>query len=104
MLLELNGHQVEVAFDGLAGLEAAIRTEPDVVVLDLALPKLNGYEVSLRIRQQRLATQPFVIAATGWTQLVDRTLGQYAGFDAHLIKPFVYEELSKLLESAPARS
>ena len=104
VLLELNGHHVEVAFDGLAGLEAAIRTEPDVVVLDLGLPKLNGYEVSHRIRQQRLATQPLIIGATGWAQLVDRTLGQYAGFDAHLIKPFVYEDLSMLLESAPARS
>ena len=55
VLLELNGHDVDVAFDGLAGLEAAIRTEPDVVVLDVGLPKLNGYEVSHRIR-----------AATAW--------------------------------------
>ena len=104
VLLQLNGHDVDVAFDGLAGLEAAIRTEPDVVVLDLGLPKLNGYEVSHRIRQQPLATQPLIIGATGWPQLVDRKLGQYAGFDAHLIKPFVYEDLSILLESAPARS
>jgi two-component system CheB/CheR fusion protein len=51
VLLELNGHQVEVAFDGVAGLEAAIRMEPDVVVLDVALPKLNGYEVCRRIRE-----------------------------------------------------
>ena len=62
VLLELNGHYVDVAFDGLAGLEAAIRTEPDVVVLDLGLPKLNGYEVSHRIQEQRLATQPLIIA------------------------------------------
>ena len=65
VLLELNGHYVDVAFDGLAGLEAAIRTEPDVVVLELGLPKLNGYEVSHRIRQQRLATQPLIIWRDG---------------------------------------
>jgi DNA-binding response OmpR family regulator len=104
VLLELNGHQVEAAFDGVAGLEAAIRTEPDVVVLDVGLPRLNGYEVCRRIREQRLATQPLIIGATGWAQLVDRKLGEFAGFDAHLVKPFGYEELAVLLESAPVRS
>jgi DNA-binding response OmpR family regulator len=99
-LLELNGHRVEVAFDGVAGLETAIRMEPDVVVLDVGLPKLNGYEVCRRIREQHLTTQPLIIGATGWAQLVDRELGQYAGFDAHLVKPFGYEELSVLVESA----
>ena len=103
VLLELNGHQVEVAFDGVAGLEAAIRTVPDVVVLDVGLPKMNGYEVCRRIREQNLAVQPMIIAATGWAQLVDRQLSQYAGFDAHLVKPFGYKELAALLESAPVR-
>ena len=104
VLLELNGHQVEVAFDGVTGLEAAIRTVPDVVVLDVGLPKMNGYEVCRRIREQDLAVQPIIIAATGWAQLVDSQLSQYAGFDAHLVKPFGYKELAALLESAPVRS
>jgi DNA-binding response OmpR family regulator len=104
VLLELNGHQVEVAFDGVSGLEAAIRSEPDVVVLDVGLPKLNGYEVCRRIREQRLAAQPLIIGATGWAQLVDLKLGEFAGFDAHLVKPFGYEQLSALLESPPVRS
>ena len=103
VLLELNGHHVEVAFDGLAGLGAAISTEPDVVVLDVGLPKLNGYEVCRRIREHRLVRQPVIIGATGWAQLVDRELGKYAGFDAHLVKPFGYKELSMLLESTPVR-
>jgi DNA-binding response OmpR family regulator len=103
VLLQLNGHHVDVAFDGLAGLEAAIRTEPDVVVLDLGLPKLNGYEVCRRIREHRLVMQPIIIGATGWAQLVDRKLGRYAGFDAHLVKPFGYKELSMLVESTPVR-
>ena len=104
VLLELHGHQVEVAFDGLAGLGAAICTAPDVVVLDVGLPKLNGYEVCRRIREQHLATQPVIIGATGWAQLVDHKLGQFAGFDAHLVKPFGYEELSVLVESASVQS
>jgi CheY-like chemotaxis protein len=103
VLLELNGHQVEVAFDGVAGLEAAIRTVPDVVVLDVGLPKMNGYEVCRRIREQQLSVRPMIIAATGWAQLVDLELSQYAGFDAHLVKPFGYNELAMLLESAPVR-
>ena len=103
VLLELNGHQVETAGDGIAGLEAAIRVQPDVVVLDVGLPKLNGYEVCRRIREQSLAVQPMIIGATGWAQLLDRKLSQFAGFDAHLVKPFAYEELERLLDSAPVR-
>lgn len=102
VMLELNGHQVEVAFDGVAGLEAARRTQPDVVVLDVGLPKLNGYEVCRCIRED-LAVQPLIIGATGWAQLVDPELGRYVGFDAQLVKPFGYEELSALLESASVR-
>lgn len=101
--LELNGHQVEVAFDGVAGFEVAVRTIPDVVVLDVGLPKLNGYEVCYRIRQQHLTPEPMIIGATGWSQLVDFTLGEHVGFDAHLIKPFGYNELWTVLEAVPSR-
>jgi DNA-binding response OmpR family regulator len=103
VLLELNGHHVEVAFDGVAAVEAAKRMEPDVVVLDVGLPKLNGYEVCRCIREQHLTTQPLIIGATGWAQLVDRQLGRHVGFDAQLVKPFGYEQLSALLESTPER-
>jgi DNA-binding response OmpR family regulator len=103
VLLELNGHHVEVAFDGVSGLEAAQRLEPDVVVLDVGLPKLNGYEVCRRIREQRLPIQPLIIGATGWAQLVDPKLSGHVGFDAQLVKPFGYDELSVLLESGSAR-
>jgi DNA-binding response OmpR family regulator len=102
VLLELHGHQVEVAFDGIAGVEAARRLEPDVVVLDVGLPKLNGYEVCRCIREQPLATRPLIIGATGWAQLVDPALGEYVGFDAQLVKPFGYDELSALFEPASA--
>lgn len=102
-LLQLNGHHVEVAFDGVAGLEAAILLKADAVVLDVALPKLNGYEVCRRIREQKLAKQPLIVAATGWEQLVDFKLGKSAGFDAYLVKPFNYEELSAVLESPSER-
>src|SRR5688500_10657940 len=102
-LLQLHGHHVEVAFDGVTGLEAATLSVADVVVLDVALPKLNGYEVCRRIREQKLAKQPLIVAATGWEQLVDLTLGKSAGFDAYLVKPFNYEELSAVLKNPSDR-
>ena len=79
VLLELNGHYVEVAFDGHAGLEAAIRTEPDVVVLEVGLPKLNGYEVCHRIREQRLARQPIIIARRAGRSLSTVSWGSTQG-------------------------
>jgi DNA-binding response OmpR family regulator len=103
-LLRLNGHHVEVAFDGAAGLEAALLCLADAVVLDVALPKLNGYEVCRRIREQPLTKQPLIVAATGWEQLVDLKLGKSAGFDAYLVKPFDYEELSAVLENPSDRA
>lgn len=102
-LLQVNGHHVDVAFDGVAGLEAAMLSVADAVVLDVALPKLNGYEVCRRIREQKLAKQPLIVAATGWEQLVDLKLGKAAGFDAYLVKPFNYEELSAVLENSSDR-
>ena len=102
-LLQLNGHRVDVAFDGIAGLEAATLSMADAVVLDVALPNLNGYEVCRRIREQKLAKQPLIVAATGWEQLVDLELGKSAGFDAYLVKPFNYEELSAILENPSYR-
>ena len=102
-LLQRNGHHVEVAFDGVAGLEAAMLSVADAVVLDVALPKLNGYEVCRRIKEQKLAKQPLIVAATGWEQLVDLKLGKSSGFDAYLVKPFNYEELSAVLENQSDR-
>lgn len=79
-LLELSGNQVQCAQDGLAALEAIDRFGPQIVLLDIGLPKMNGYEVCRAIRNNRLIHQPVVIALTGWGHCDD---SKQAGFDHH---------------------
>jgi CheY-like chemotaxis protein len=96
-LLEILGHQVRTADDGPSALEAALEFRPDVVLLDLGLPGMNGYEVAKRMRQQ-LALQNAVLAAvTGYGQQIDRQRSQQMGFDHHLVKPIDVDALQQLL-------
>jgi CheY-like chemotaxis protein len=78
-------------------LHAAAAFRPDVVLLDIGLPKLNGYEVAQRIRQQRGADRVALVAVTGWGQQEDRRRAMEAGFDHHLTKPVELAELMRLL-------
>jgi PAS domain S-box-containing protein len=96
MLLKLSGHEVHTAHDGLEAVEKAARLQPDVVLLDIGLPKLDGYEVARRILEQR-ETDVTLVAMTGWGQEDDRRRSKEAGFDAHLVKPVGYRDLTKLL-------
>ncbi len=86
-LLELTGHETRVAYDGLEALQAAAAFKPDVALLDIGLPKLSGYEVARRIREQRWSKGMVLVALTGWGQDHDRQKSKEAGFDEHLIKP-----------------
>jgi PAS domain S-box-containing protein len=99
MLLSITGHDTTMAHDGAAAFEAAEREQPDVVLLDLGLPTLSGYEVCRRIRQQPWGREMFVIALTGWGQDEDRQKTREAGFDGHLVKPVAYDALLRLLDS-----
>jgi signal transduction histidine kinase/CheY-like chemotaxis protein len=87
LLLRLGGHLVETAHDGEAALEVADRFQPDAILLDLGMPRLNGYEVCERIRMQPWGQSVLMIAQTGWGQAQDRARTLEAGFDAHLTKP-----------------
>jgi signal transduction histidine kinase len=99
-LLELSGHEVHTAHDGLDALAAAQRVRPTVVLLDLGLPRLNGYEVARRIREQHPGS--LLVAVTGWGEDDVRRRSREAGFDAHLVKPVDLAALAKLLaESDP---
>jgi PAS domain S-box-containing protein len=101
MVLERGGHTVRCAHDGLAAVEEAAMFKPDVIVLDIGLPKLNGYDAARRIRAQ--GGNVLLIALTGWGQKEDRERSREAGFDHHLTKPVVFEELNKLLGSVDRR-
>ncbi len=102
MLLQLGGHETHTAHDGLQAMEAAERLRPDVVLLDIGLPRLNGYEVCRRIREQPWGRDLILVAVTGWGQQEDRRLSREAGFDTHIVKPVDPEGLLGLLASLPS--
>jgi DNA-binding response OmpR family regulator len=99
MLLQLTGHEVFVAHDGHSALVAVELRRPDVVLLDIGLPSLNGHDVCRWIRQQPWGKTTVIIALTGWGQEEDRRRSQEAGFDGHLVKPVDHGHLLALLES-----
>jgi CheY-like chemotaxis protein len=96
-LLELNGHEVQMAIDGESGLEVASSFHPHVVLCDIGLPRMNGYDVAVRLRQQPEFRATRLIALTGYGQEDDRARAREAGFDYHLTKPVEPEVLLKLI-------
>ena len=103
MLLTLKGYDMKTAHDGDAALDVAATFRPDVILLDIGMPKLNGYEVCRRIRQQAWGKRIKVIAMTGWGQEDDRRKSHAAGFDFHLVKPLNLDVLYKLLAGVTAK-
>jgi PAS domain S-box-containing protein len=97
MVLELTGNETHTAHDGLEAVEAAATFQPDVVLLDLGMPKLNGYEAARRIREQPWGQKMVLVALSGWGQEEDRQKSKEAGFNGHLVKPVDHAALNKLL-------
>jgi PAS domain S-box-containing protein len=97
MLLRMMGHAVHTAHDGLEAVGSASVFQPDVALLDIGLPKLNGYEVARRVREQPGGDKVVLIALTGWGQEEDRRRSREAGFDYHLTKPVELDALQQLL-------
>jgi signal transduction histidine kinase len=100
-VLRLRGHEVFSAPNGALALETAVRHMPDVALLDIGMPLLDGYEVARRIRAQDWGKGVTLVALTGWGQESDRRRSQEAGFDTHLVKPLDLEKLSALLAHLP---
>jgi len=96
-LLRFEGNEVEIANDGLKAVQIAETFRPAVVLLDIGMPNLNGYEAVRKIREQPWGKSMVLIAVTGWGQENDRNRSRQAGFDAHLLKPVNYPELAKLI-------
>jgi PAS domain S-box-containing protein len=97
MLLRMFGHEVETAHDGIAAVHAAQEFHPEVILLDIGLPKLNGFDAARRIRAQRGGSRMVLVALTGWGQEEDRRNSREAGFDHHMTKPVEFRELQRLL-------
>jgi CheY-like chemotaxis protein len=99
-LLEVRGHRVEAAADGPAALDAALTSRPEVVLVDIGIPGLDGYEVARRLRASDAGKHMMLVAVTGYGQARDRQRALESGFDAHLVKPIDPDELYRLLEHA----
>ncbi|HYG62706.1 MAG TPA: ATP-binding protein [Thermoanaerobaculia bacterium] len=99
MLLEISGHEVRTAYDGLEAIDAAAEFRPDIVLMDVGMPKLNGYDAARRIRAEPWGERMLLVAVTGWGQEEDRRRTTEAGFDGHLVKPVDFGAVTKLLDS-----
>jgi CheY-like chemotaxis protein len=99
MLLSFSGHEVRVAHDGAAALDAVRDFRPDVAFLDIGMPGLTGYEVAEAVRAEPWGNEVTLIAVTGWGQPDDRLRARTAGFDRHLIKPIDPAEVDRLLDA-----
>ena len=98
-LLEIQGNEVRTARDGLEGLEVAEHFRPDVVLLDLGMPRMDGFEAARRLRERDWAQGVLVVALTGWSHDEDRARSREAGFDHHMVKPVDPHALHELLRS-----
>ncbi|HYU35621.1 MAG TPA: response regulator [Thermoanaerobaculia bacterium] len=95
LLLELQGHEAQIAFEGPAALAIARTFNPDFVLLDIGLPGMDGYEVARRLREEGSASR--LVALTGYGLDEDRQRSLDAGFDDHLVKPVSLEDLARIL-------
>jgi CheY-like chemotaxis protein len=99
MLLEITGNETFMAHDGIEALKVIEKQRPEVVLLDIGLPGLNGHEVCRDVRRQSWGKDIVMIALTGWGQEDDRRKSEEAGFNSHLVKPVDYDQLLNLLST-----
>jgi CheY-like chemotaxis protein len=98
------GYRVRLVHDGQAALDAALHAAPDVALLDIGMPGLNGYDLARRLRAEPTTRDVVLVAITGWGQEADKRRAREAGFDHHLVKPVDPEALFALLRSGLARA
>jgi CheY-like chemotaxis protein len=103
MMLKIMGNEVRTAHDGEEGIAAAAAFRPDMIILDIGMPRLNGFDACRRIREQPWGRGIFIVALTGWGQEDDKRRSHEAGFDHHLVKPVEPAALEELLKSVALR-
>jgi DNA-binding response OmpR family regulator len=104
VILAMKGHETHAAYDGEEAMTAAARLRPDVVILDIRMPKRNGFDACRFIREQPWGKATVLIALSGWATEDDRRRTEEAGFDHHLVKPVAPDVLFALVASHPRRS
>ena len=101
-MLELAGHQVQAVGDGPSGVAAALARRPDIALIDIGLPGMDGYDVARQLRETDVGRSLPLVALTGYGQPADRARSKAVGFDAHLVKPIDGEQLLAALASLSA--
>jgi CheY-like chemotaxis protein len=105
MQLQVAGHDVRTANDGVEAMTIGETFQPQVVLLDLGMPRMDGYETARSMRRRPWGTRALIIAVTGWAQPYDRQKTSEAGFDAHLVKPVSEVELFQAIATGrPTKS
>jgi CheY-like chemotaxis protein len=102
LMLRLMGDEVRTAHNGLEAVEVAEAFRPQVILMDVGMPRLNGYEATRRIREQPWGQSITIIALTGWGQGGDKLQSKEAGCDGHLVKPVSLPDLQNLLAETPS--
>jgi signal transduction histidine kinase/ActR/RegA family two-component response regulator len=102
LMLRYMGSDTRTAHDGLQALEVAEEFRPDVVLMDIGMPRVSGYDAARRIREQAWGAEMILVALTGWGQEEDRRRSMEAGFNFHLVKPVAHSDIMRLLDSLPA--
>ena len=97
MMLELAGHEVALAYDGVEAIERAAQFCPEVILMDVGMPRLNGLDATRRIRQEPWGKTATIIALSGWGQECDRDQSREAGCNGHLVKPVAPGDLDEIL-------
>ncbi|MAS97237.1 MAG: hypothetical protein CMO55_28940 [Verrucomicrobiales bacterium] len=103
MIFEMEGYEVEVASDGVEAVEAAHNFHPNIVLMDIGMPNMDGHEAARRIRAMEGGDEIHLVAISGWGRESDMQKSDEAGFDRHLVKPVNPDQLRELLHSLPAR-
>jgi PAS domain S-box-containing protein len=101
-LLRALGNEVKTVNGGTEALQVVEEFRPDIILLDIGMPGMSGFEVARRLRARKRSPEPLIVAVTGWGKLEDEIRGREAGFDMHLVKPLETEQLHRLLERASA--
>ena len=100
LVLRAQGHTVYTAYGGRRAIEVAEELKPDVVILDIEMPEVSGYEAARQLRRRLTRHRPTLIALTVWSDDMDKALAREAGFDHHLTKPMAFDDLLRIVASA----